>query len=356
MKVPAWTAALLVTLLLPASAAAEVPRGWFGMAADGPLLEEPAGRDHEWTRIRKSGVGFVRVSFPWRIVEQDPGVRDFARTDAIVRRATRHRLAVLPEVHGTPPWAAVHPRRTGSRPRDPEHFAAILRAFVRRYGPSGTFWEAHPGLPARPIRRWQIWNEPNLKAYWSEQPFAARYVDLLRASRRVLDEEDPGAELILGGMPNRSWEALASIYEAGGRGLFDAVALHPYTSSVANVMLVLRLVRQEMVFQGDGEVPLWLTELSWPASARRNGLSPDGFETTARRQAKRLRRGYQQLARERESLRIAGVVWYTWLSREGYSRPSWAAYTGLRRIRDGRVVNSPAFTAFRSTVARLQRR
>ena len=116
-----------------------------------------------------------------------------------------------------------------------------------------------------PIRDWQIWNEPNLTRYWTSQPFAKPYVKLLRASRRALRAADPGSRTILAGLPNESWIALRKVYKAGGRGAFDAVALHPYTGRPRNVIKLIEFARREMRRYHDGRKPVWLTELSWPA-------------------------------------------------------------------------------------------
>jgi hypothetical protein len=346
-------------LLVPAGARAKVPRipaGWVGVAADGPLLERPAKHRGEWRRMRANRVGFVRAAFVWRDVQPEPGPIDLAPTDAIVLAAAKQGLSVMPESHGTPSWAAVDPGDEGSRPADPAQYAEVIRAFVRRYGPEGTLWAEHPEIEARPIRRWQVWNEPNLTAYWREQPFAPEYVELLRAVREVLDEEDPGAQLILGGMPNRSWQDLRAVYAAGGRGLFDAVALHPYTGEVYDVVRIVRFVRKELRRQRDGRLPVYLTEVSWPASAGHQGRKRDGFNVTDAEQASKLRQALTAFARERRRLRIAGVVWYTWLSAEGTAMPSWSGYSGLRRLRRGDVVTAPSLKAFRETLAALRRR
>ncbi len=346
-------------LLSPAGAEGKVPRipaGWAGVAADGPLVQDPKEHWSEWRRMRVNRVGFVRAAFRWRDVQPLPGSIDLAWTDAIVLAAAEQGLTVMPETHGTPSWAAVDPFSEGSRPADPAQYAEVIRAFVRRYGPEGTLWTEHPGVERRPIRRWQVWNEQNLEAYWSQQPFAPEYVELLRAVRTVLDEEDPEAQLILGGMPNRSWQDLRAIYSAGGRGLFDAIALHPYTGQVFDVVRIIRFVRKELRRHGDGRVPVYLTEVSWPASAGHDGRKRDGFHVTNAEQARKLRQALRLLAQERKPLRIGGVVWYTWLSAEGQAMPTWSGYSGLRRLRGDDVVSAPSLKTFRQTVAELRRR
>ena len=41
----------------------------------------------------------------------------------------------------------------------------------KRYGPRGSWWQDHPDVPKRPIRTWQIWNEPHLRFQWGNPIF-----------------------------------------------------------------------------------------------------------------------------------------------------------------------------------------
>jgi hypothetical protein len=227
----------------------------------------------------------------------------------------------------------------------------FLAALVARYGRNGTLWAEHPELTARPIRDWQVWNEPNIDLYWSTQPFAKSFVRMLRGARAGLRAADPRARLVLPGLPNRSWAAVRSIYGAGGRKTFDAVALHPYTGKPVNVVELVRRTRRIMNRFGDRRKPIWVTELSWPAALGK--LDPHGFETTEKGQVKRLRRGLELLAAARKKLRIERVYWYTWLSLEGTDNSF--GYSGLRRLRNGEVVSAPSLAAFRQMAARLKR-
>ena len=79
---------------------------------------------------------------------------------------------------------------------------------------------------------------------------------------------------------------------------------------------LIEFARREMRRYRDGRKPVWLTELSWPASKGKTGGAP-GFVTTERGQASRLKRALSLLAKSRKRLKIQRVVWYTWLSREG---------------------------------------
>jgi hypothetical protein len=347
-------AALCAALLLAAPAQARsVPRGWLGVQADGPLTEPGNAFTSEWGLMAAAGAESVRVAFDWRAAQPAAGGPiDFAATDAAVVAAAQQRLPVLPVVHRTPDWAAARPGDgAASAPRDTAAYTGYLTALVGRYGPSGSLWAEQPGLPRVPIRDWQIWNEPNLTRYWTSQPFAKPYVKLLRASRRALRAADPGSRTILAGLPNESWIALRKVYKAGGRGAFDVVALHPYTGRPRNVIKLVEFARREMRRFHDGRRPVWLTELSWPASQGKTEGAP-GFVTTERGQAARLKTALSLLAKARKRLKIGRVVWYTWLSREG-SRNSFD-WSGLRRERGGRLLSARSLSVFRSAAKRLE--
>jgi hypothetical protein len=351
VKYLAVVVAVLVALLVVATLAdaRSVPRGWLGVTADGPLVEPGNPFGSEWDLIAASGAETVRTAFDWG--ESQPAADSpisFAATDAVVVAAAARHLPVLPVVHRPPGWAAV--AGPASSPDGTAAYARFLTALVQRYGPRGSLWSERPDLPRLPIRQWQIWNEPNLTLFWTPQPFAKRYVALLKTSRRAVRAQDPGATIVLAGLPNISWVALRQIYRAGGRGSFDAVALHPYTSTPANILRLVRLARTETRRFHDGRVPIWLTEVSWAAS-RGQAKGPPGLVTDERGQATRLRAALRELAAARRRFRIEKVIWYTWLSREGSANPF--DWSGLRRVRGDQVVSAPALAVFRRAARQL---
>jgi hypothetical protein len=349
---------LLTALLIPTTAHAakrQVPRGWLGVVVDGPL-NDPAypAAGGEWDRMAGSGVEAVRTAFYWHLLQPTgPETFDFAVKDALVLAAAKRGLSVLPVVHGTPAWAALNPGDPGSPPRDPADFARLMTALVARYGPNGSLWAEHPGVAKRPIRAWQIWNEPNLTRYWNVAPWAPRYVALLKAAHRALKAADRGSDTVLAGLPNESWKALNLLYRAGARRHFDVVALHPYTGQVKNTVRVVKIIRRTLKRHKDAKLPIWVTELSWPASKGKAKQEGGDFATTDSGQAKRLRAALELLAEERKRLRIERVYWYTWLSTEGITSSGFD-YSGLRRVRAGTLIDAPALAVFRSAARRLQ--
>jgi hypothetical protein len=247
VRVVALAALLLAVTGTAASAApARVPPGWLGVAVDGPMTPNRTRYDGEWDRIAAAGAESVRVAFYWdamqpheRFEHLPRGDRGwfrsgrgvptlFLETDALVGAAARRGLKVLPVVQRAPHWAALRPSAVEhSPPRDAVAYAAFLRVLVERYGPRGSFWRQHPELTKIPIRDWQIWNEPNVPLFWSEQPFAQEYVSVLQHAHRALRLADPGSRTILAGLTLDSTSALRAIYSAGGKYAFDVIAVHP---------------------------------------------------------------------------------------------------------------------------------
>jgi len=322
----------LAALAVPATAGAagKVPFGFFGATVDGPMLSAAVDPDAELGTMTASGVESVLAEFGWA-VEQPTADRppDFARTDRIVLAAARRGISVLAVVVYAPGWAAVDPTDVASPPR-PAAYATFLTQLVARYGPRGSLWAEHPDVPRHPVRDWQVWNEPSHEGFWSRQPFARDYVTLLKAAHRALRAADPGARVILAGLVYKSWDQLEELYAAGARGSFDAISLHPYTRRLSDLLTVLRRNRRTLDDHGDEDVPMLVTELSWPSS---QGTIPSryGFETTPAGQAAHLRAALPRLARERRALGLERVYWFSWMSYD--ADPAYPFdYAGLRRL------------------------
>jgi hypothetical protein len=194
---------------------------------------------------------------------------------------------------------------------------------------------------------WQIWNEPHLTSYWSEQPFAPSYVKLLAAAHAALKSADPGAKVVLAGLANYSWQYLASIYSVPGtKRLFDIVAIHPYTAQPRGVITILQRARAVMDRFGDSRKPILATEITWPSSLHK--APPQfGVSTTEQEQAQNLATLMPLLAANRAKLGLMGFYWYTWMGDETpRSQPYGFDYAGLLKYIDGTVAAKPALSTF----------
>jgi hypothetical protein len=377
---PLRTLVITVLLALPLAAAGpaaakapkKVPAGFVGVVGDGPLLHDPSvDLSNQFDRMVNNGTQSLRIMFNWSQAQPYPSMdkvppdeaaryrdengvpTDYTFTDQIVSAAAQRHLALLPEVQVAPGWAARHPGQFASPPSDPEQYAAFMGALVRRYGPGGSFWTEHPEYIAQPIRYWQIWNEPSFNTFWSDQPFAQDYVALVHSARIAVKSIDPGAKIVLAGLPNKSWSSLEKIYKAGGRKEFDIAAFHPFTAKVDGVKTILQKDRKVMAKYKDSKKTLWVTELSWTSAKGKTSVTY-GNEQDEKGQAKNLAAAYNMLARNRGAMHIGRAYWYTWMTND-QKRDYPFDYAGLFRIRNGKQTAKPALKAYKQTALALQR-
>ncbi len=131
---------------------------------------------------------------------------DFTHFDALFAAASRHgiRLIVISEY--------------APQPVDSAAYAAKAAAFQQRYAAYAPIWE--------------LWNEPNLAAYWGAPPDVAAYSALALATAAAL--RAAGAREILSG--GTSGVDVGWLYGLRVRGVLDAVtgcAVHSYEPPAA---------------------------------------------------------------------------------------------------------------------------
>jgi hypothetical protein len=237
---------------------------------DAELEQELAG-------IAATGARYLRMDFDWSHIGRREGALDWTATERVVRDAHACGLEVLGLLTYTPAWA--RPAGTGDHhpPTDPGDFAEFAAEAVRRFRPLG-------------VRTWEIWNEPNIDAFWEPAPDPRDYAALLTAAYAALKAVDPDARVLTGGLspaPDASDGTriapdtfLEGVYAADGDGHFDAIGHHPYSYPVlpldstgenafADVTPRLFAVMQE---HGDGDLEIWGTEIGAPTS---EVLTPD---------------------------------------------------------------------------------
>lgn len=349
--------------LLGVAGALPVTAGALGPESAGIYSEEleransadPVAAGHA---LRAAGVGIVRQPFSWARIETRPGELDYAVYDDVMATAAIARVEILPVLMDPPDWRSTVPATGRLRamypPRDPAELASLAALLVARYGPGGSFWAAHPRLTPMPIRSWQVWNEPNVVAFWATGPDPAAYVRLLDAVGAAIHAADPGAEVVAAGLPVTDGgmpltQFLREMYAAGARGSFDTLAIHPYAATPAGVLAVLSGVRAQLDRLGETELPIWATEFGWAT-----GGPPVTITTSEAAQAARLGDAIVRMQEARAALVLRGFVAFRW--RDVAPNPGqadiWALHTGLLRA-DGAA--KPALAAFTTAVVRWLR-
>lgn len=363
----ACTAAFAVMAVFGAfaSAAQALPAGFWGVVPQSNLSAE------QFQRLSRGGVESIRIPVGWPSVQPAKGGEfDWSGFDNQVEAAANAGIKVVPFLSGAPEWAVPEQRVPGAGGlMAPAHlpvsgagrtgWSAFLTAAVARYGPTGSFWSAHPGVPDIPIREWQIWNEPNFK-YFVAKPNPTEYGKLVKISSTALKAADPGAKVILAGLFARpkgsrtpagkhkslNWYAsdfVSQMYKTtpGLKTAFSGAALHPYTIFAKELPGVIEEFRKVLAVNKDGGKGLYITELGWSSGKASTG---NRFAKGPAGQARELRTAFTKLRNKQVAWRLKGVYWFSvddapgacnfcdhsGLFEAGFRpKPAWSAYVGF---------------------------
>jgi hypothetical protein len=320
-----------------------------GGAAASPALAAEAGvglsspNGPQVADVRALGVHWVRVFATWPDLEPQRGVvaANWVASYEQLFRSLPAGTKVIIDVVDTPRW------ETGSSnehtpPANPNDYAAFLGALARRW--------------AGRVAAYEIWNEEDLASWWVGGPDPAAYARLLKATYPVLKAADPAATVVLGGLTGNDFPFLQGVYQAGGKGSFDAVGVH--TDTACNVLspyrflrgadnrmipdsfLAYREVHATMLANGDAS-PIWMTETSWRTTAATcsegvwAGQKPEGVTPEA--QAAYLSQAYHCL---KQDPYVQVALWFP-IQDDG------PAVSGLVRANGSR---KPSFDAMRGYV------
>jgi hypothetical protein len=313
-------------------------------------------------RMGEGNVDMLRVTLNWSDVDTAaaPAGYDWSGFDTIVAAASREDIDVLPVLYTVPHWVSVLEGCTGEDcSKTPPHTEAGLyawRAFLataaRRYGPDGVFWATHPDIPQHPVRVWQIWNEQNDPGFFKPRPDVGRYGELFGAAAEAIHGQDPGADVILGGMccyplhgrdgGIQLTEYLRRLYENPDvAAVIDGVAIHPYGQRMRGVEHQVETTAAVVRQVAPKPTPLWITETGWSS-----GRGPHPLDRGPRGQARKLRAAFGYFRREGDRLGIRAVLWYAWrdLPRDADRICTWCSLSGLFRAES--LTPKPAWRAF----------
>jgi hypothetical protein len=292
--------------------------------------------------LRRTGATVARSDAFWEASEPEApvdGVHHYqwAFDDRVAGMLAAHGLRWLPIIDYTAPWAQSIPGQDHSPPSSDAAYAQYAGAFAARYGSDGSFWRAHPELPAQPVQSYEIWNEPDSGEFWTPRPDPGGYAQLYEQARDAILAVDPSVRVLVGGLKSPSTFLPAMVAARPQlRGHIDGVAIHPYGDPLV-VLSKIRAARATIAALGLGPVPLYVTEFGWTTS-------PPGAIAYA---PQRRRPGYlfdTLSALGHLNCGLAAAVLYTWVSpgRDPNNSQDWY---GISSPRGGAT---PAVAAFRA--------
>ena len=337
----------------------KAPKGYFGVHVRGL-----AGG--EFARMHQAKVGIVRTGFNYLTVHPGPLAADnWSVFDDCVAGTADNGMDLLPVVYGMPYWLP-----DGVGIMDLPARAAwqdYLKELVDRYGPDGEFWEEHPEVAYRPIRYWQLWNEPNSFVNWDD-PDGREFGRFLVRSANVIHAADPGASVVSGGIVSKPLnpdvqngaQFLGDLFGLrSARSAIDVVAVHPYAKNAKVTKEAIEEARETLDQAGLKKTPIWVTEIGWGSttpggsSARAAGSggpsrAQQRWYLTPAKQRENLRRTFEMTLKQRRKLGIDRVIWYQWqdgpdsackwcetaglLDQDGVAKPLLGVFSSLARV------------------------
>jgi hypothetical protein len=236
------------------------------------LWESDADLRHDLDDMAALGAEWLRIDIPWGAVEPTRGRYYWGPIDRVIDDAAARGFKILAVPGYTPEWN--RPPGTSDKfgPADLAPFGDFVHAAAAHY-------------KGRGVRAWEIWNEPNQYFWWGPKPDVARYTQLLKIAYPAIKSADPSAIVMTGGTapaPDMADGSMTSqlawmqqIYDHGGEGFFDAVAVHPYaypaapTADPEGYFGIQYRLHQLMSLHGDGGKKVWGTEFGAPTSGHK---------------------------------------------------------------------------------------
>lgn len=206
-------------------------------------------------KIKKLGVGFVRIDLPWNDIESQRGVFDYSRYDRIVGLLSKYDIEILAVVGYSPSWAAKSWNSPPYREQDLYRFVSNLASRFKDK-----------------IKYWEFWNEPDSKNYFTVQDGMKTYTKLLKVFSTTLRSIIPEAKILHGGMTSNGYYAIKNIFKHGGGEFFDIANIHPFVSphreafenELRNKVIALR----RLMIANNKDPRIWITEIGCPGLSK----------------------------------------------------------------------------------------
>jgi hypothetical protein len=172
------------------------------------------GEPKDLDLIRDGGFKFIRMDFSWSGIEREKGVYNFELTgyDTLTAGCIKRGIRILyildysNRLYETEQSVRTDAGRTA--------FAAFAEASAKRYAGKNILWE--------------IWNEPNIKQFWSPQPGVDDYCKLVEAAASKIKQADPTGLVVAPATSTIPFDWLESCFKKGLLNHIDALTVHPY--------------------------------------------------------------------------------------------------------------------------------
>jgi len=257
-----------------------------------------------WPTVPFGSLRLAASRVTWANLEPKPGGWDFSSLDRNVALANQHGAEVLLTLGMTPAWASARPGDFSyydapgwsAEPKNLDDWRHYVRTVATRYKGK--------------ISAYEIWNEPNLKGFFSGTP--EKMVELAASAYQVLKEIDPNITVVSpssgAGAAHGGPAWLEEYLRLGGGRYADVIGYHFYVmpKPPEQMLPLISEIKQIMIRYGVDDKPLWNTETGWTIVGPDNPLQQDVLdEDTA---ADYLARAYLLNL----SAGVERFYWYAW--------------------------------------------
>ncbi len=260
----------------------------FGANVQGSTRYRPTFEDDfriPYSPAQAAGVGWTREEFVWERIEPRPNQFKWDNYDRAIKAAQTRGLKVLIMLnHNVIRNGSGDAGGSNTMP-ELGAWTNFVRQVVKRYAPLG-------------ILHYQVWNEPQDPVYFASAS-PQDYARLISASYDAIKQTDGRAQVLTAGFVpvDNGIDWMNQFLDAGGRGHFDILAVHPYVNdpqtgsmSPERAYWTTTELNQTANFAAKVGKPVWATEFGWNtvnSPGRQNGVN---FE----QQANYLTRAYVQ--------------------------------------------------------------
>jgi beta-xylosidase len=215
----------------------------------------------QMTRLDDLGLGWIRWSLHWPVLEPVQGQYNLADLDAAMAAVRPHNFNTVAYLVGAAPFDSTAPQGASNTdqypPRDNNLFAERMTALARHYPQ---------------VSHWQVWNEPNI--LWLPQADPLAYYDLLTTTAKAVRSALPGTPIVSAGvayygqMRGSTGYMLQSMVDQGLASQNIIAAYHPYSDypegdSTGDRDFLERANALNKQLHEAGIRQVWATEWGW---------------------------------------------------------------------------------------------
>jgi hypothetical protein len=234
-----------------------VPATFFGMNVNHMVSPDGARPLTPWPSVPLPEWRLWDARVTWPDLEPAKGVWRFGNLDKALQLADEHGAGIIMTLGLTPRWASARPQEPSgyqpgfaAEPKDIEDWRNFVTTIATRYRGR--------------IHVYEIWNEPNLKQFWSSN--VDQMIALVQVASQIIRDIDPQATIVSPAATSGygvKW--LAEYLRKGGGQYVDVIGYHFYVGdqSPEAMVPVIQQVRQTMADYGVSGKPLWNTESGW---------------------------------------------------------------------------------------------